>query len=129
MATKKKMKPAETLLRSIVAIVAADEKIDPREERLLEAARVRLGVSLNTMAGFIADALSGKRLINLPTDDEGRRKLLYILVEAAAADGTVCPEERQMLDVVATHVGYGAADLDRIIASALAKHPQTPEMD
>lgn len=116
------MSAGEKLLRSLVAMAAADGRIGKRELRLIEGYRDKWGVAEEALDRCIAEVEAGNTKVTLPQDPKSRKVFLKALVKVAAVDGVIEPGERAMLSSVAAKMDLPLAELEVLIDRALAKH-------
>ena len=115
------MPDSENMIRSAVAVLAADGPIEESGRRFLEALRKKLDVGPEVVEEYLTEAAQGKKRIRVPDDKKEAKRLLDVVVYAAAWDGDVSPQEREMLDAVAGKIGASSAQLDTLIQSRLDK--------
>jgi hypothetical protein len=111
--------PGPALMQSVVAVLAADGRVGLRERRFLESLRMRLGVAPGVVEAAILEAPRGTVRIQIPETPDDRDAFLGLLVEAAAVDGVIAPDERRLLEIVAARMRLAFDDLDARIEAAL----------
>ena len=119
--------PADAL-RWMASLMCTDGTISPAEhEALKEYARVQ-HVPSRVLDGIVKDAQAGAALPDLPNRPLENRALLQLLVVLALRDGTVSPEELEMLTAVGKRAGISKAELQRMIAVEQQKQatPHSP---
>ncbi len=100
-------------------MIASDDEVVPQEANLLDRIRKRFGldksVSVPTIGHHdeIVATVEG-------FSDEVRKETLWLLIQAAAADGKIVPEERSFLELVAEKFGMDPAELERRVERQLA---------
>jgi tellurite resistance protein len=119
----KRVSDREGMLRSLVTLAASDGRIVGAESRLLQALCSKWGISSDRLAQFVAEAKAGSRPVVIPKGAAERLELFEVLVEVAAADGSVVERERAILDAVAKRLRLEAHTIDELIAGALGERP------
>lgn len=115
---------ARRVCRLIAGIVVSDDDLAPKEEAFVDRMLERFGIP-------VAD-----REVVFPIIDEGeaveaiqslepavRDEAFALLIEAAAVDGSIEPEELSYLEAVATVVGVSKDELSDRLEEALKKAP------
>jgi uncharacterized tellurite resistance protein B-like protein len=113
---------ARRVCRLIAGIVVSDDDLAPKEEAFVDRMLVRFGIPVE------------EREVVFPIIDEGeaveavrslepavREEAFNLLIEAAAVDGSIEPEELSYLEAVSDVVGVSRDDLSERLAQALAK--------
>lgn len=112
---------AETSRRAceiISGLLFADGELHPSEERFFRALLARFGLPAETRASAALDEEGAlAKLRALP--EAARRETLGLLIEAAAADGTLHPAERVLIGAVADELGVSEEEVDRDLKRAL----------
>jgi len=116
------MGSAEDLIYSVVAMMAAEGHIDERELKFLDMVRQHLGVDEDFVSQAVEEARAGKKRIRLPSSRKDRKRVLGVMVKAAAANGEIAPQERRLLAAIAHKTGVSVEDLTTLIDRAMAKH-------
>lgn len=111
---------AVSICRLIAGLVVTDDDLDPKEDAFIERMLARFGIpqSERELIFPIVDAKeAAEHLRALPAD--ARDEAVDLLIQAAAADGKIAPEEREYLDAVAEAVGLAKDDLEKRVARGL----------
>ena len=111
----------ENVIRSIIGIIVADDKIDAAEKQFLADTCKKLGVDQNIVDQTLNDIRQGRGKVFLPDQPDDQVQLLESLIKAAVADGEVSSEERDILNLVAGKIGMSLSELDDFINSCLKK--------
>lgn len=106
--------------RLIAGIVVSDDDLDEREEAFLDRLIDRFGLSAEGRQAVFpivdkSEATAAMR--ELPKDVQQRA--YELLLEAAAADGKIVPEERAYLVAVGEALALSPSDVDTRIAAVL----------
>ena len=107
--------------RLVAGIVVADDDLDPEEDTFVTKLLARFGISDDERAEVIfplVDAAEAAAAFSELSSDM-QREAMQLVVDAAAADGKIVPEERAYLDALAKAVGVGADELDALVRGAL----------
>lgn len=113
---------ARQVCRLIAGIVVSDEDLSPEEDAFVDRMLERFGIPLeerDVVFPIIYAVDAAAALKALP--DEIRLEAFDLLIEAAALDGTIAPEELGYLDAVREVVGATDADLSARLNEALAR--------
>jgi uncharacterized tellurite resistance protein B-like protein len=121
------MGKSEDLIRSVVTILAAEGRIDKSELRFLEALRQHLGLGEDVVKTALEDAKKGKRSLHIPREPEEGRRMLKVMIKAAAANREIAPQELKILQLIADKTGVSREDLQANIQRALEKQSQIDE--
>ena len=118
--------PTSILVCGLIAgVLTSDQDMDIHEAGFLQRIRKRFGVSKGVPVQPIVehdDAIA--KLQGLPEDVQ--RETLALLIQAAAADGKIAPEERSFLGVVADKLQVEPDKLDERLEKALAMSKPQP---
>ncbi len=93
------------ILNSVVSMLVTDGRLQPEESEFLKRLCQRLELSEGALEKAFEKFVQGEAYVYLPKDDDEKKRLLGFLLEAIAADGKVAPQERQLLEAVATRLG------------------------
>ena len=110
--------------RLIAGIVVSDEDLSPEEDAFVDRMLVRFGIPHEQREVIfpIVDASEAAAAMHeLP--EAVRKEAFELLVEAAAADGSIAPEELGYLEAVSDVVGVSRDALSDLLSAALAKRP------
>ncbi len=106
--------------RLIAGIVVSDEDLSPQEDAFVDRMLVRFGIPLEERQVVFpiidaSDAAAAMKELDAPVQQEA----FGLLIEAAAADGSIAPEELTYLESVSDVVGISRDDLADRISEAL----------
>jgi len=121
------MKGSEDLIHAAVAILVAEGSVDERELEFLEMLRKHLGLSEDFVQATLAQAREGKLKVRLPAGAGDRRRMLGVMVRAAAANGQIAPEERRLLAMMAQKTGVSEGEMNVFVERALQAVPGRQE--
>lgn len=112
---------ARQVCRLIAGIVVSDDDLSPEEDAFVNRMLERFGIPLEEREVvfpiiYSVDAADAMRALS----DEVRQEAFGLLIEAAAMDGTIVPEELSYLEAVCEVVGATREDLSKRIEAALA---------
>jgi tellurite resistance protein len=110
---------ARRVYRLLCHIAAVDGTIDPRERVVLDEYRGRLGIQRDDAGRLMQEGVTGRAIEVGPTRLE-RALLLEGLLDVAAADGVLAPEEEAMLAQFAEVVGLPLASLHHALRTRFA---------
>jgi uncharacterized tellurite resistance protein B-like protein len=102
------------ICRLVAGLVVTDDDLDEREDAFVERMLARFGIpsSDRNLIFPILDATEAAVALREMTPDL-QRTAVDLLIQAAAVDGKIAPEERAYLDVVADSVGMPRPELER----------------
>ena len=103
----------------IAGIISSDQEVDIQEAGLLERIRKRFGLSKSVSVPTIVNHEEALATLK-GFSDEVRKETLRLLIQAAAIDGKIAPEERSFLAVVADKLQVDSDELDKRIQQQLA---------
>lgn len=83
---------------NVLVILGADGAISIEEANFAQQLARRMGYDAKKLAGMLELARQRQLPLRLPEDRKTAEKVLRLMSEAAAADKTISPEERAMLD-------------------------------
>jgi len=113
----------------IAGILSSDEDVNIHEAGFIRRIRQRFGLPKGTRVPLIADhdeAVTKLRGFS----EEVRKEALELLIQAAAADGMIVPEERAFLDAIAEALQVQQVELeDRLQEQLLMSKPQPFGLD
>lgn len=106
--------------RLIAGIVVSDEDLSPQEDAFVDRMLTRFGIPLEERQVVFpiidaSDAADAMREL----EPAVQREAFGLLIEAAAADGSIAPEELTYLEAVAEVVGVTKDDLGDRLSEAL----------
>lgn len=109
----------------IAGVLSADEHMHAHEASFLQRVRKRLGLSAGAKVVPVVDR--GEAIARLRAFPEDvRAETLELLIQAAAADGTIAPEERAFLNVVADELQVDHEELDERLQAQIATSKPQP---
>jgi len=103
----------------VAGIVASDHEVASEEVGLLGRIRKRFGLADNDALPQTINPDQAVEILKGLSDDV-RKEAMRLLIQAAAADGKIVPEERAFLDAVAEKLEVSQVELERRIDRALA---------
>lgn len=106
--------------RLVAGIVVADDDLDAKEEAFIDRLMLKFGIPADQRGELfpIVDAQEASTEIKtLPKDIQD--EAFALLLEAAAADGKIVPEERAYIDAVGAALGLEAAVIEERLLNAL----------
>ena len=108
--------------RLIAGIVVSDEDLSPQEDAFVDRMLVRFGIPLEEREVIfpIIDATDAAQAMK-ELEPAVRTEAFGLLVEAAAADGSIAPEELGYLEAVAEVAGVSKDDLADRLSEAIKK--------
>lgn len=101
----------------MAAVLCADGGLSREENDFLKRVLTRFGLKTDTGLMPTDPAEMQAELESLPEDL--RWETLFLVVQAAAADGVIVPGERAMVDLVAGYLGVEEADVVEMFEKAL----------
>ncbi len=112
----------------VAGIIATDDVLHPNELQFMLKTFNRFGIASGDEDEAIVPVVTAmearKAMKDLP--EEVRDEALGLLVESAAADGNVSPEEREYLLAVGKAAGLDSDNIDDRIATQLVKSTVGP---
>jgi uncharacterized tellurite resistance protein B-like protein len=93
------------IINSVVSMLVTDGTLPTQESEFLKRLCRQLGVSSDVVETAFEEFLQGESYVHLPQEDDEKRRLVNYLLEAIVADGKVAPQERTLLEAVATRLG------------------------
>ena len=103
----------------IAGILSSDQDVDVHEAGFIQRMRKRLGIKKGSPVPLVTDPEEAVAKLR-GFSDEVQRETLELLIQAAAVDGKIAPEERSYLGVIAAKLGVEPADLDRQLQQQVA---------
>lgn len=106
--------------RLIAGIVVSDEDLSPEEDAFVDRMLQRFGIPLaeRDVIFPIVDATEAANAMRA-LEPQVRNEAFALLLEAAAADGSIAPEELTYLEAVSDVVGVSRDDLSDKLGEAL----------
>ncbi|MBW2523214.1 MAG: TerB family tellurite resistance protein [Deltaproteobacteria bacterium] len=102
----------------IAGVICSDEKMSPEERSFLLRVAEKLGLPRDLALMPVTDKEEvAAELGRLP--EATRWETLDLLIQAAAADGQVVPEERELIGVVVAQLGLKESDVEKRLQNAL----------
>jgi len=104
----------------VAGIVVTDDVLDPAEERFVDKMLDNFGIPDDERAVIFPildgdEAAESLQRMSAPVQSE----VIELLIEAAAADGDIVPEEREYLAAVAKVAGVSDEEIERRLTAAL----------
>lgn len=113
-------KVSRLICRLIAGIVVTDNDLDPQEEAFVDKMLARFGIPAaerDIIFPIIDSSEAVEAIRELPP--EVHAESFELLVQAAAADGKIVPEERAYLKTVAEAMGIDVKRLAELVAKHL----------
>ena len=111
------------LLAWAVAMAAADGKVTPEEEGMLEGMADMCGVPRGNLPALIESAgKTGDLQLPMPKDRSEAIRWLDQLIVAAVADGSVNHDERMLIHRIGRAAGMDPVELKQRVTQALKQH-------
>lgn len=110
-------------LRHLLAMAAADNRMNEAELGFLSERAVELGVTEDEFHQVLQDAVKGEIQLPIPTAPAERRALLKDLILMMAADGDLEKREKEMFASVAVAMDMTAEDMHKVIDATIAENP------
>jgi uncharacterized tellurite resistance protein B-like protein len=108
------------ICRLIAGIVIADDDLDPAEDLFIDRMLTAFGFTTNDRSHIFPIVDSHEAAAAMRELPGATQDLAFdLLLDAAAADGRLVPEERTYLDEVARVVGIEAGDIDARMAARI----------
>ena len=111
---------ARRVCQLVAGIVVTDEDLDPTEEAFVGRMLEKFGMD-ESEREVIFPLVDGEEaalaIRDLPQDTQ--QEAFALLIEAAAADGKIAPEERDYLGKVADAIGIAGEEIDKRLKVAL----------
>ncbi|HEX4335418.1 MAG TPA: TerB family tellurite resistance protein [Polyangiaceae bacterium] len=106
--------------RLIAGIVVSDEDLSPEEDAFVDRMLERFGIPLSEREVIfpIVDATEAADAMKALAPDV-RQEAFKLLLEAAAADGSIAPEELTYLEAVSDIVGVSRDEMGERLTEAL----------
>jgi uncharacterized tellurite resistance protein B-like protein len=113
---------ARQVCRLIAGIVVSDEDLSPQEDAFVDRMLLRFGIPIadRDVIFPIIDASEAADTVKALAPAV-REEALSLLIEAAAADGSIAPEELGYLEAVADATSVARDELQDRLAAALQK--------
>ncbi|MCP4404671.1 MAG: TerB family tellurite resistance protein [bacterium] len=108
----------EDIVRSVMCLLAVDGNVSPREVEFLKKLCKQFKIPKELVNAAFKEVKQGKGRIHIPTKQEDKTLLLKLLVQAAAADGTIDTKERTTLAAVAAKMEVPSSELERYLKPA-----------
>ena len=93
------------IIHSVVSMLVTDGAIPPQESEFLKRLCQRLEVPSDEVETAFEEFVQGEAYVHLPKGEDEKKRLIRYLLEAIVADGKVAPQERELLEAVATRLG------------------------
>ena len=111
---------AVRLCRLIAGLVVTDDDLDDKEDAFIERMLASFGIPSSDREEIfpIVDKADAAAALKAMTT-EMQQQAVELLIQAAAVDGKIVPEEQAYLEAVADAVGLGHDELGRRVKAAL----------
>lgn len=110
----------KNVCRLIAGIVVSDEDLSPQEDAFVDRMLERFGIPLSereVIFPIIDASEAAASVLSLPADV--RQEAFGLLIEAAATDGSIAPEELGYLEAVADAIQVSRDELSDRLSEAL----------
>ncbi len=114
------------ILYSVLSMLAVDGNIDKQEMEFLQKLCKHLGLSQEAFNTAFENVKQGKGSIRFSDNAAENTQLFDLFVQAAAADGTIAPQERQVLDAAAAKMGIAGTEVEKALKARLGKSTPQP---
>jgi len=114
------MADTEKDLRNVIVFAMADGDFNDDERAFVDALRRQAGMATEDYDALLAEAQAGESKLSLPRDADDARRVVDLLIQAAAADGVVSERHRKLLKRIARHIEFDQAIISQMIDDALA---------
>jgi uncharacterized tellurite resistance protein B-like protein len=114
------MTPLERL-RHLLAMAAADKRMNEAELGFLSERAAQLGISHGDFHDALQAAVSGETPLAIPERKAERRALLKDLIRMMAADGILHQLEKELFAQVAVTMDLSSDDLHQVIDATIAE--------
>jgi uncharacterized tellurite resistance protein B-like protein len=114
------MTPVEQF-RHLIAMAAADGRMDENELRMLSNRALQLGVTDDEFEDVLHTAITHREQLSIPSDHRDRVALLQDLLRMMAADGRLDQREKSLFAIVAATMQISPNELNLIIDTVLAE--------
>lgn len=107
--------------RFVAGLLVTDDDLDPKEDAFIERMLARFGIPAtdrDLIFPIVDGAEAATMLREMPANV--RDEAVDLLIQAAAADGKIAPEERGYLETVSDAVGLARGELEKRLARALS---------
>lgn len=85
---------------NVMVMIAADGIFDEGEQEFAMKLAKKWGYPVAQISSFFQMAMNRSLVIRMPEDQKKQLKIMKLMEKAALADGTISPEEQQLLDEV-----------------------------
>ena len=114
------MSPLEQL-RHLLAMAAADQRMNEAELGFLADRAVALGISTEEFHDALLAAVKGETPLLIPDNTAQRRTLLKELIRMMASDGHLDHREKDLFANVAATMGLSSNDVHQVIDATIAE--------
>lgn len=106
----------DAMIQCVVAVMLADDVVDPREVKLLRQMTARHNIPVERLGEFISRFQKDREIDRPQFEDwEHRSAFVKLLIQMCLTDGNVSHSERQVLRALVAHMGYTDVDVDLMI--------------
>ncbi len=111
----------QKICQLVAGIVITDDVLDPKEEAFVDRMIAKFGLS-DTNRDVIFPLVDGKEAAEEMSklSKDAQDEAFQLLIEAAAADGEIVPEEREYLRAVADALGIAHDEVERRLEAQLS---------
>jgi tellurite resistance protein len=113
---------ARRIYRILCNLAASDGSIDPTEREVMESVREFFDLTQEECEALEAEGASGKGL-RLGKNEAEREYLMGCMIDVAAADGVLAPQERRRVHKFGKAVGLDRDELERRLIARFATTP------
>jgi uncharacterized tellurite resistance protein B-like protein len=115
------------IINSVVSMLVTDGKLLPQESEFLKRLCERLGESPAVVETAFEAYMNGNAYVHLPQEENEKKQLVNYLLEAIVSDGEVAPQERELLEAVATRLGVPQHHFDDMLSILLKRTAAEPD--
>jgi uncharacterized tellurite resistance protein B-like protein len=110
------------ICRLIAGLVVTDDDLDDREDAFIDRMLASFSIPASEREHIfpIVDAKEAAAALSVMTPD-AQNRTVELLLQAAAVDGKIAPEERVYLNAVADALGITHEEIDKRLREHLAK--------
>ena len=109
---------AQEVVRALAAVASADGAILDREETFLEGFAIQHKIGAHVWLGSPLDEVSLARAV---TDPQKRRRVLELCLTMAHTDHDYAPEERAVVERIATALAISPGDLQSLTSEIASR--------
>ncbi len=109
-------------IRHLLAMAAADSRMNEAELGFLSERAVELGVEEEEFHRALQDAIKGDIQLAIPNSEAERRALLKDLIMMMAADGEIQDREKELFASIAATMDLDTESLHQVIDATIAEN-------